>query len=68
VDRCEDYKASESIVGIKCVTVNEPFFPGTFPHYPVMPAGAADRGHGPDRAVLMSEVAGVDVAARRSSS
>ena len=26
VDRCEDYKPSESIVGIKCVTVNEPIF------------------------------------------
>jgi 3-hydroxyacyl-[acyl-carrier-protein] dehydratase len=37
VDRCEDYKASESIVGIKCVTVNEPFFPGHFPHFAVMP-------------------------------
>ena len=34
VDRCEDYKASESIVGIKCVTINEPFFQGHFPDYP----------------------------------
>ena len=23
--------------GIKCVTINEPFFPGHFPHRPVMP-------------------------------
>lgn len=37
VDRCEDYKASESIIGIKCVTVNEPFFQGHFPGRPVMP-------------------------------
>src|SRR5688500_20118755 len=37
VDRAEDYKPSESIVGIKCVTVNEPFFQGHFPGYPVMP-------------------------------
>ena len=37
VDRCEEYKPSESIVGIKCVTVNEPFFQGHFPDYPVMP-------------------------------
>ena len=28
---------SESIVGIKNVTVNEPFFAGHFPDYPVMP-------------------------------
>jgi 3-hydroxyacyl-[acyl-carrier-protein] dehydratase len=37
VDRAEDYKPSESIVGIKCVTVNEPFFQGHFPGRPVMP-------------------------------
>jgi 3-hydroxyacyl-[acyl-carrier-protein] dehydratase len=37
VDRCEDYVASQSIVGIKCVTANEPFFAGHFPDYPVMP-------------------------------
>ena len=28
---------SERIVGIKNVTVNEPFMPGHFPDYPVMP-------------------------------
>lgn len=37
VDRAEDYRPHESIVGIKCVTVNEPFFQGHFPTYPVMP-------------------------------
>jgi len=31
VDRAEDYNAHKSIVGIKCVTVNEPFFQGHFP-------------------------------------
>ncbi|MDB5424949.1 MAG: fabZ, partial [Phenylobacterium sp.] len=36
VDRAEDYKPHQSIVGIKCVTVNEPFFQGHFPGYPVM--------------------------------
>ncbi|MEH6665709.1 MAG: 3-hydroxyacyl-[acyl-carrier-protein] dehydratase FabZ, partial [Brevundimonas sp.] len=37
VDRAEDYRANESIVGIKNVTANEPFFQGHFPNNPVMP-------------------------------
>ena len=37
VDRAEDYRPNESIVGIKCVTINEPFFQGHFPDYAVMP-------------------------------
>ncbi|MFI4935177.1 MAG: 3-hydroxyacyl-ACP dehydratase FabZ [Caulobacterales bacterium] len=37
VDRAEDYRPSQSLVGIKCVTMNEPFFVGHFPGHPVMP-------------------------------
>ena len=37
VDRAEDYRPHESIIGIKCVTFNEPFFPGHFPGRPLMP-------------------------------
>jgi 3-hydroxyacyl-[acyl-carrier-protein] dehydratase len=37
VDRAEDYRAHQSIVGIKCVTMNEPYFQGHFPGNPVMP-------------------------------
>ena len=36
VDRIIELEA-ERIVGIKCVTQNEPFFQGHFPDYPVMP-------------------------------
>ena len=36
VDRIVEMEA-ESIVGIKNVTVNEPFFAGHFPDFPVMP-------------------------------
>src|SRR6476469_2033983 len=36
VDRIEELEA-ERVVGIKNVTVNEPFFAGHFPDYPVMP-------------------------------
>ena len=36
VDRIIELEA-ERIVGIKCVTQNEPFFQGHFPGFPVMP-------------------------------
>src|SRR5581483_8942932 len=36
VDRIEEIEP-ERIVGIKNVTINEPFFPGHFPDFPVMP-------------------------------
>lgn len=37
IDRAVDFRPSQSIVGIKCVTINEPFFLGHFPGSPVMP-------------------------------
>ena len=37
VDRVEGVIHSERAVGIKNVTINEPFFQGHFPHHPVMP-------------------------------
>ncbi|MEE2693122.1 MAG: 3-hydroxyacyl-ACP dehydratase FabZ [Pseudomonadota bacterium] len=37
IDRLIDIKAGESAIGVKCVTYNEPFFPGHFPQKPVMP-------------------------------
>jgi 3-hydroxyacyl-[acyl-carrier-protein] dehydratase len=37
VDRIIDMDRDESAVGIKCVTINEPFFQGHFPNFPVMP-------------------------------
>ena len=38
VDRVIALEAGKSIRGIKNVTMNEPFFSGHFPGYPVMPA------------------------------
>ena len=37
VDRVLDYKLFDYLVGIKNVTINEPFFTGHFPGNPIMP-------------------------------
>jgi 3-hydroxyacyl-[acyl-carrier-protein] dehydratase len=60
VDRAEDYKPHQSITGIKCVTVNEPFFQGHFPDYPVMPGVLIVEAMAQTGAVLMSKSLDVD--------
>jgi 3-hydroxyacyl-[acyl-carrier-protein] dehydratase len=37
VDRVLECEAGKHVVALKNVTYNEPFFPGHFPHRPVMP-------------------------------
>ncbi len=37
VDRIVEIELGKRAVGLKNVTINEPFFPGHFPHNPVMP-------------------------------
>lgn len=37
VDRVLEFESGERIVGIKNVTINEPFFQGHFPGHPIMP-------------------------------
>lgn len=37
IDRVVEYRPGESIVAIKNVTINEPYFVGHFPRRPVMP-------------------------------
>lgn len=37
VDRVVEMEEGKRIVALKNVTINEPFFPGHFPHRPVMP-------------------------------
>ena len=70
VDRIEELEA-DRIVGIKNVTVNEPFFVGHFPDYPVMPgvliveamaqvAGVLVLSQIPDRKNKLVLLAGVD--------
>ena len=61
VDRAEGYRPHESIVGIKCVTFNEPFFQGHFPGNPVMPGVLIIEALAQTGAVLMSKSLDVDV-------
>ena len=37
IDRLIDIKKGESAIGVKCVSVNEPYFQGHFPQRPLMP-------------------------------
>jgi 3-hydroxyacyl-[acyl-carrier-protein] dehydratase len=64
IDRAEDYRPSESITGYKCVTMNEPFFPGHFPENPVMPGVLIMEAMAQTGAVLMSKSLRADVTNR----
>jgi 3-hydroxyacyl-[acyl-carrier-protein] dehydratase len=61
VDKCEDYVAHKSITGVKCVTINEPFFIGHFPGNPVMPGVLIVESIAQTGAVLMSKTLNADV-------
>jgi len=37
IDRVVEFEENKRVVALKNVTMNEPFFPGHFPHHPVMP-------------------------------
>jgi 3-hydroxyacyl-[acyl-carrier-protein] dehydratase len=64
IDRAEDYRPHTSIVGIKCVTMNEPFFIGHFPNNPVMPGVLIIEALAQAGAVLMSKSLNADVTGR----
>jgi 3-hydroxyacyl-[acyl-carrier-protein] dehydratase len=61
VDRAENYLAHKSIIGIKCVTMNEPFFLGHFPNNPVMPGVLIVEAMAQTGALLMSKSINADV-------
>jgi 3-hydroxyacyl-[acyl-carrier-protein] dehydratase len=64
IDRAEDYRPHQSIVGIKCVTANEPFFQGHFPGNPVMPGVLIIEALGQAGGVLMSKSLNADVSGK----
>ena len=37
IDRVKEIEPGKRIVAIKNVSANEPYFPGHFPHHPIMP-------------------------------
>ena len=60
VDRAEEYVSGQSLVGIKAVSINEGFFQGHFPEYPVMPGVLIVEALAQTGAVLMSKTLDVD--------
>jgi len=55
IDRAEDYRPHRSIVGVKTVAINEPWFVGHFPEHPVMPGVLIIEALAQTGGVLMSK-------------
>ncbi|MBL6945946.1 MAG: 3-hydroxyacyl-ACP dehydratase FabZ [Rhodospirillales bacterium] len=60
IDRVVGIVPDVSAVGIKNVTINEPFFPGHFPSRPVMPGVLMIEAMAQTAAVLVVETLGAD--------
>lgn len=61
VDRGEDYIPLRSLVGIKNVTFNEPYFNGHFPGNPVMPGVLLIEAIAQTGGILMSKSLEIDI-------
>ncbi len=61
VDKCHSYVEGKSIVGIKNLTCNEPFFQGHFPNRPIMPGVLQIEAMAQTAAVLMSRTLDIDI-------
>ncbi|MBK1663284.1 3-hydroxyacyl-[acyl-carrier-protein] dehydratase FabZ [Rhodospirillum rubrum] len=59
VDKLIDMVLGESAIGIKNVTINEPFFQGHFPNRPVMPGVLIVEAMAQTAAVLVVETLGI---------
>ena len=64
IDRMKDVVLDHSAVGIKNVSVNEPFFQGHFPGHPVMPGVLIIESMAQTAAVLVVETLGADAAGK----
>jgi 3-hydroxyacyl-[acyl-carrier-protein] dehydratase len=61
VDRVLELEKGVSIKGLKNVSINEPFFPGHFPHRPVMPGVLMLEALAQVSALLAFETMGAEV-------
>jgi 3-hydroxyacyl-[acyl-carrier-protein] dehydratase len=64
IDRVVDVVRDHSAIGIKNVSVNEPFFQGHFPKHPVMPGVLIIESMAQTAAVLVVETLGDDAAGK----
>ncbi len=64
IDKVLDIKADQSAIGVKNVTINEPFFAGHFPRQPVMPGVLIIESMAQTAAVLVVETLGDEMAGR----
>jgi 3-hydroxyacyl-[acyl-carrier-protein] dehydratase len=64
IDRVVELHRNQSAIGIKNLSINEPFFQGHFPGHPVMPAVLIIESMAQTAAVLVVETLGDDVAGR----
>ncbi len=64
IDRVVDMLAGQSAVGVKNVTINEPFFQGHFPGHPVMPGVLIVEAMAQTAGALVMHTMGDDVGAK----
>lgn len=64
IDKVVDVDPGESAVGVKNVTINEPFFPGHFPQKPVMPGVLILEAMAQTAAVIAVDFLGEDAQGR----
>jgi 3-hydroxyacyl-[acyl-carrier-protein] dehydratase len=64
LDRVVDVVLNTSAIGVKNVSVNEPFFAGHFPNHPVMPGVLIIESMAQTAGVLVVETLGGDAAGR----
>jgi 3-hydroxyacyl-[acyl-carrier-protein] dehydratase len=64
LDRVVDVVLNSSAVGVKNVSINEPFFVGHFPNHPVMPGVLIIESMAQTAAVLVVETLGPDAAGK----